>query len=81
MEMPMFDDDLNPRRFVQKHLLSGLNRDDPDGTEASGKTPATASLPAGRLPSTPKPRSAGAGGRHSRHEHQLLLYARLTVPR
>jgi hypothetical protein len=43
-EFSDFDlDDLNPRRFVQKHLLSGLNRDDPDGTEASGKTPATAS--------------------------------------
>ena len=43
-EFSDFDlDDPNPRRFVQKHLLSGLNRDDPDGTEASGKTPATAS--------------------------------------
>ena len=35
-------DDLNPRRFVQKHLLSDLNRDDPDRTEGSGKAPATA---------------------------------------
>jgi sec-independent protein translocase protein TatB len=35
-------DDLNPRRFVQKHLLSGLNQDDPDGTGASGPAPATA---------------------------------------
>ena len=47
---PEFDDfdldDLNPRRFVQKHLLSDLGRDGPDGTKASGKTPATTS-PAG----------------------------------
>jgi sec-independent protein translocase protein TatB len=50
-EFSDFDlDDLNPRRFVQKHLLSGLNRDDPDGTEASGKTPATASLAGGKAP-------------------------------
>jgi sec-independent protein translocase protein TatB len=41
-------DDLNPRRFVQKHLLTGLNRDDPDGTEASGKTPAGHRLPGRR---------------------------------
>jgi sec-independent protein translocase protein TatB len=51
---PEFSDfdlgDLNPHRFVQKHLLSGLNRDDPDGTEASGKTPATASLAGGKAP-------------------------------
>jgi sec-independent protein translocase protein TatB len=43
-------DDLNPRRFVQKHLLSDLNRDDPDGIKASGKTPATASLARGNAP-------------------------------
>ena len=42
-------DDLNPRRFVQKHLLSDLNRDDPDRTEGSGKAPATA-LAAGQEP-------------------------------
>ena len=43
-EFSGFDlDDLNPRRFVHKHLLSDLNRDDPDGTDASGKAPATAS--------------------------------------
>jgi hypothetical protein len=46
--MPL--DDLNPRRFVQKHLLSDLNRDDPDATEASGKTPATASPAGGKSP-------------------------------
>jgi sec-independent protein translocase protein TatB len=50
-EFSDFDlDDLNPRRFVQKHLLSDLNRDHPDGTEASGKTPATASLAGGKAP-------------------------------
>jgi sec-independent protein translocase protein TatB len=50
-EFSDFDlDDLNPRRFVQKHLLSGLNRDHPDGTEASGKTPAKASLAGGKAP-------------------------------
>jgi sec-independent protein translocase protein TatB len=50
-EFSDFDlDDLNPRRFVHKHLLSDLNRDDPDGTEASGKTPATASLADGKAP-------------------------------
>jgi sec-independent protein translocase protein TatB len=39
-EFSDFDlDDLNPRRFVQKHLLSDLNRDDPDGTEVSGNAP------------------------------------------
>jgi sec-independent protein translocase protein TatB len=51
-EFSDFDlDDLNPRRFGQKHVLSDLNRDHhPDGTEASGKTPATASLADGKAP-------------------------------
>jgi sec-independent protein translocase protein TatB len=52
-EFSDFDiDDLNPRRFVQKHLLSDLNGDDQvNGTGANGKTPATAStLPAGEEP-------------------------------
>jgi sec-independent protein translocase protein TatB len=50
-EFSDFDlDDLNPRRFVHKHLLSELNRDDPDGTEASGKTSATASVAGGKAP-------------------------------
>ncbi len=44
-EFSDFDfDDLNPRRFVQKHLLSDLNRDDPDGTDVSGRPPVTALL-------------------------------------
>ena len=44
-EFSGFDlDDLNPRRFVQKHLLSDLNRDDPDGTDVAGKAPAAALL-------------------------------------
>jgi len=44
-EFADFDlDDLNGRRFVQKHLLSDLNRDDPDGTDVSGRAPATALL-------------------------------------
>jgi sec-independent protein translocase protein TatB len=44
-EFSDFDlDDLNPRRFARKHLLSDLNRDRPDGTEVSGETPATAFL-------------------------------------
>jgi sec-independent protein translocase protein TatB len=50
-ELSDFDlDDLNPRRFVQKHLLSDLNRDGPDGTEASGKTRAAASMAGGKAP-------------------------------
>ena len=50
-EFQDFDfEDLNPRRFVQKHLLSELNRDDPDGTKASGKTSATASAAGGKAP-------------------------------
>ncbi len=44
-EFADFDiDDLNPRRFVQKHLLSDLNRDEPDGTDVSGGAPATSLL-------------------------------------
>jgi sec-independent protein translocase protein TatB len=43
-------DDLNPRRFVQRHVLTDLNRDHPDGTEASGKTRATAFLAGGESP-------------------------------
>jgi len=35
---------------VQKHLLSDLDRDDPDATKASGKTPAAASLAGGKAP-------------------------------
>ena len=39
-EFSDFDlDDLNPRRFVQKHLLSDLNRDDPDRTERQRARP------------------------------------------
>src|ERR1700693_1933389 len=46
-EFSNFDlDDLNPRRFVQKHLLSELSQDDPDRTDSSGRAPATA-FPAG----------------------------------
>jgi sec-independent protein translocase protein TatB len=49
-EFSDFDlDDLNPRRFVQKHLLSDPKRDDPDGTHVSGRTPANA-LMAGEEP-------------------------------
>jgi sec-independent protein translocase protein TatB len=51
-EFSEFDiDDLNPRRFVQKHLLSDLNGDDHvNGTGANGKTPATATLQVGEEP-------------------------------
>jgi sec-independent protein translocase protein TatB len=50
-EFSDFDlDDLNPRRFVQKHLLSDLNQDDPGETGASGKTPAPASAAGGKAP-------------------------------
>lgn len=45
---PEFSDfdiaDLNPRRFLHKHLLSEPNPDDPDGTDASGQPPAAALL-------------------------------------
>ena len=44
-EFSDFDiDDLNPRRFLQKHLLSEPNPDDPDGTDASGGARAAAPL-------------------------------------
>jgi sec-independent protein translocase protein TatB len=51
-EFSEFDiDDLNPRRFVQKHLLNDLNGDDHvNGTGANGKTPAAATLQAGEEP-------------------------------
>jgi sec-independent protein translocase protein TatB len=50
-EFSGFDlDDLNPRRFAQKHLFSDLKRDGPDGTEVSGKVPATASAAGGNAP-------------------------------
>lgn len=50
-EFSDFDiDDLNPRRFVQKHLLSDLNGDDHNGTDVNGKTPAAATLQAGEEP-------------------------------
>jgi sec-independent protein translocase protein TatB len=46
-EFSNFDlDDLNPRRFVQKHLLSDPSQDDADRTDPIGKAPATA-FPAG----------------------------------
>ena len=53
-------DDLNPRRFVQKHLLSDLNRDAPDRTEGSGKAAAVRSGRRSR-PTTPRPPSPGTG--------------------
>jgi len=43
-------DDLNPRRFVQKHLLSEPARDVRDRTEASGRAPAAVALMAGEEP-------------------------------
>jgi sec-independent protein translocase protein TatB len=44
-EFSDFDiDDLNPRRFVQKHLLSDPKGPDPDETDASGSASAAASL-------------------------------------
>ena len=50
-EFADFDlDDLNPRRFVQKHLLSDLDRDNPDRTDASGRLPVTALLPGEQPP-------------------------------
>jgi sec-independent protein translocase protein TatB len=52
-EFSDFDlDDLHPRRFVQKHLLSDLSRDDPDEADVSGKTPATAFLAGEKDPSS-----------------------------
>jgi len=50
-EFSDFDiDDLNPRRFVRKHLLADLNEHDSDGTDASGRAPATTALLAGEEP-------------------------------
>lgn len=50
-EFSDFDvDDLHPRRFAQKHLLSGLSRDDSNETNVSGKTPATAFLAGEKAP-------------------------------
>jgi sec-independent protein translocase protein TatB len=50
-EFSEFDlDDLNPRRFVQKHLLSDLTRDEPAGADVSGGVPAGAVLLAGDEP-------------------------------
>ncbi|HWG14820.1 MAG TPA: sec-independent translocase, partial [Streptosporangiaceae bacterium] len=50
---PEFSDfdlnDLNPRRFVQKHILTDLDRDSADLVGASGRAPA-AMLPAGEAP-------------------------------
>jgi sec-independent protein translocase protein TatB len=47
-EFADFDiDDLNPRRFVQKHLLSDLDGPDPDETDA-GDTGSAAALPTDR---------------------------------
>ena len=44
-EFSDFDiDDLNPRRFIHKHLLSEPDRDDPDETDVSGVAPAAAFL-------------------------------------
>jgi sec-independent protein translocase protein TatB len=49
-EFSDFDlDDLNPRRFVQKHLLSELGPDPASQPGASGRRPA-ATLPAGAEP-------------------------------
>ena len=49
-EFSDFDiDDLNPRRFVQKHLLSDPNGPDPDETDASD-TASAATLPSGGEP-------------------------------
>jgi sec-independent protein translocase protein TatB len=47
-EFSDFDiDDLNPRRFVQKHLLSDLNQSDSGETDIRGATSDTALLPGG----------------------------------
>ena len=44
-EFSDFDiDDLNPRRFVQKHLFSDLNDSDSDGTDIRGAASNTALL-------------------------------------
>ena len=50
-EFSDFDlDDLNPRRFVQKHLLSEPAPDNLDHSEASGLAPAGVALAAGEEP-------------------------------
>jgi sec-independent protein translocase protein TatB len=50
-EFSGFDlDDLNPRRFVHQHLLSDLNRDDPDQAEASGTAPGATFAPGQESP-------------------------------
>jgi sec-independent protein translocase protein TatB len=47
-EFSDFDiDDLNPRRFVQKHLFSDLNDSDSDETDICGAASNTALLPGG----------------------------------
>ena len=49
-EFSDFDlDDLNPRRFVQKHLLSDLSQEHASPAEAAGRAPA-ATLAAGQEP-------------------------------
>ena len=54
-EFSDFDvDDLNPRRFLQKHLLSGPNRHDPDGVDVSGKPSAAALLTGEEPPHDPE---------------------------
>ena len=50
-EFKDFDfEDLNPRRFVQKHLLSDLTPSAPDGGDASGSPAAAVALMAGEEP-------------------------------
>jgi sec-independent protein translocase protein TatB len=47
-EFSDFDiDDLNPRRFVQKHVFSDLNESDSDGTDIRGAASNTALLQGG----------------------------------
>ena len=47
-EFSDFDiDDLNPRRFVQKHLFSDPNDSDSDGSDSRGAASNTALLPGG----------------------------------
>jgi sec-independent protein translocase protein TatB len=50
-EFAGFDiDDLNPRRFAQKHLLSEPGQDSPNRAEVNGRAPAAALAPAGQDP-------------------------------
>jgi sec-independent protein translocase protein TatB len=50
-EFSDFDiDDLNPRRFVHKHLLGGPNETHPDPAEGNGGTPAPARSSGGESP-------------------------------